>query len=51
MDLATIWSVVDRLQKKPTLTRPVDNYNICVTCNKVKIRYNVQNLRKKISYN
>mgnify|MGYP005681849667 FL=1 len=37
MDLATIWSVVDRLQKKPTLTRPVDNYNICVTCNKVKI--------------
>lgn len=37
MDLATIWSVVDRLQKKPILTKPINNYNICVTCKNVKI--------------
>ena len=36
MDLATIWSVVDKLTKKPILKKPIDN-NTCYECKTIKI--------------
>ena len=36
MDLATIWSVVDKLTKKPTLIKPID-INTCHECKTIKI--------------
>ena len=37
MDLATIWSVVDKLTKKPTLIKPID-INTCHECKTIKIK-------------